>query len=107
MPASPPEASEKPLVERLSPALFWDVDRDAIDETAHSGFIVQRVVERGTLDDWKNLRTAMGLPVVVAAAQKLRSLDPKALAFLCAVGHVSEDSFRCSTSKPFSPKHWI
>lgn len=31
--------------------LFWDINLNELDEKKHSSFIVQRVLERGDLDD--------------------------------------------------------
>ena len=107
MPTPPPEAPAKPLVERLSPALFWDVDRDAVDETAHRRTIIQRVLERGSLNDWRAIRSTYTLPVIVSEAQQMRSLEPTALSFVACLGHVPEESFRSFTSKTTSPKHWV
>ncbi len=92
-----------PFIASLSPYLFWDVDRETIDSEKHRGFIVQRVVERGTIKDWRLLRNQYGLGEIVIAAQGLRTLEPTALAFLSTVGHVPRESFRCSISNPWLP----
>ncbi len=84
-----------PFIASLSPHLFWDVDREQVDPEKHRAYIVQRVTERGSLDDWRRLRGHYGLDTVVKAAQGLRSLEPTALAFLATVGNVPEESFRC------------
>lgn len=99
MPVSPPETPAKSLVDRLSPALFWDVDRSTVDETAHRRSIIQRVLERGSLDDWRAIRSTYSLPVIVSEAQQMRSLEPTARAFVACLGHVPEESFRCCASK--------
>jgi len=95
-----------PFVASLSPHLFWDVDREQVDPEKHRGYIVQRVTERGSMDDWRRLRSHYGLETVVKEAQGLRSLEPTALAFLSTVGHVPEESFRCYSSKPSNLPPW-
>lgn len=90
-----------PFIASLSPALFWDVDRETIDPEKHCQYIVQRVVERGTLEDWRSLRGHYGLDRVVESAQRLRTLEATALSFLSAMGHVPKESFRCFTSTPW------
>lgn len=92
-----------PFIESLSPYLFWDTDREQVDPEKHRSHIVQRVVERGSFEDWKRLRDHYGLDGVVSAAQSLRTLEPTALSFLSTVGNVPKESFRCSTSKPWLP----
>ena len=39
------------------------------------------------------------MPVVVAEAQQMRSLDPVTLAFAACLGNVKEETFRCFASK--------
>ena len=95
-----------PFVASLSPHLFWDVDREQVDPEKHRAYIVQRVTERGSLDDWRRLRGHYGLETVVKAAQGLRSLEPTALAFLSTVGHVPKESFRCYAWTQSHPGLW-
>ena len=87
------------FVHSLSPRLFWDVDSNEIDEQAHCRFIIQRVLERGTLDDIKKTISHYTLPFMIAQAQQIRSLDPVTLAFAACLGNVKEETFRCCTSK--------
>lgn len=91
-----------PFIANLSPELFWDVDRETVDPREHREFVVQRVVERGTIADWRFLRKQYGLDGIVDSAKKLRSLDPASLSFLSSVGHVPKEDFRC-----FTAKHWL
>ncbi len=91
----------------FSKNLFWDVDPASLDAGKHKKYIVARVLESGTIADWRLLCRRFTLPGIVRIAQTLRCMDPKALAFLCVVGHVSRESFRCCTSKPSTATHWI
>ena len=89
-----------PLVARLSPGLFWDTDREKVDPAVHRRAIVQRVLERGSWTDWTAIRDAFTVPVIVSEAQRLRSLEPKALSFISCVGGVAPETFRCSEPNP-------
>ena len=95
--------------ERLdfSENLFWDTDSEVLDYEKHKKFIVQRVLEYGSLADWRLICRFYGINAIIDTAQSLRSLDKKALSFLCAVGNVTVESFRCYTLKQSNPKHWI
>ena len=93
-------------VKGLSEALFWDVNRSEVDDNLHRRFIMQRVLERGSLEDWRRTKERYTLPVIVAEAQKMRSLEPKALAFIACLGDVPEESFRCFASMQSNRKHW-
>ena len=89
----------KHFVHKLSPRLFWDVNPNEIDEKAHCRFIIQRVLERGSLDDIRATISHYTLPFFISQAQQIRSLDPVTLAFAACLGNVKEDTFRCYSSK--------
>ena len=90
----------------FSTALFWDVDPATLDIERHLKYVVARVLEAGTFDDWLLLRHRFTLSGIIDVARQLRSLDPKALAFLSVVGHVPRETFRCFTSRPSALAHW-
>ncbi len=93
-------------INKFSASLFWDVDRGTLDLSAHKKFIVQRVLERGTLDDWRLLKQCYTVDGVVSIAQQLRALEPMALAFIACVGNIAKETFRCYTWKQSHPTHW-
>ena len=86
------------FLKKLSQRLFWDVDPDTINVDSHRRYIIQRVLERGTIEDLKATIAHYTMPTLVAEAQQIRSLDPVTLAFAACLGNVKEDSFRCSSS---------
>ena len=97
--------------ETVSPAdfsrkLFWDVDPSTLDFERHRKYVVARVLEYGTLDDWQLLVRRFTLESIIGVAQTLRTLDPKALSFLATVGHVPRSSFRCYTLSRSVPTPW-
>ena len=91
----------------FSDGLFWDVDPETIDITQHFKYVVGRVLQAGTLQDWQILCRSFPLADIVESARQLRSLEPKALAFISIVGHVPKESFRCSITKQSTKTHWI
>jgi hypothetical protein len=50
--------SKKP-VELLSKHLFWDTPLINVDVEKNKGFIVQRVLEYGLMNDWNLIKTGM------------------------------------------------
>jgi len=40
------------VIKKLSPQLFWDVDSGTIDLQKNAPWLISRVVERGTWEDW-------------------------------------------------------
>ena len=87
------------FVKGLSQRLFWDVDPETIDDRVHCRYVIQRVLERGSLEDIRSTVAHYSMPVMIAEAQQIRSLDPVTLAFAACLGNVKEDTFRCYTSK--------
>ncbi len=90
----------------FSPGLFWDVRSGDLNLREHKRYVIGRVLERGTLEDWTLIRRRWALETIVDVAQSLRSLDIKSVAFLCAIAHVSRDSFRCYTKKSLPQSPW-
>lgn len=87
--------------------LFWDADPAAIDMERHIKYIIGRVLEFGTLSDWRLLCRRYTLSKIVDTAKSLRCLDIKAVAFLSVVGGgIPRELFRCCTKKPLTATHW-
>ena len=87
------------FIHSLSPRLFWDVNIDDIDEKTHCRYIIQRVLERGSLEDLRATISHYTLPFMISQAQQIRALDPVTLAFAACLGNVKEETFRCYSSK--------
>ena len=87
------------FIQSLSQRLFWDVDSKTIDDREHCRYVIQRVLERGSIEDIKATIAHYTMPVMIAEAQQIRSLDPVTLAFAACLGNVKEDTFRCYSSK--------
>ena len=86
------------FVKSLSQRLFWDVDPETIDDRAHCRYIIQRVLERGSVDDIKATIAHYTMPYLISEAQQIRSLDSVTLAFAACLGNVKEGTFRCCST---------
>lgn len=91
----------------FSSGLFWDIDPATLDCEKHIAYIVGRVLEAGTLEDWQRLCSHLSLQGIVQIATKLRSIDKKSLAFLSVVSQIPQEQFRCYTQKPSMITHWV
>jgi hypothetical protein len=56
-------------VSRLSPVLFWDVDPATVRWDEHRRWLLQRVLERGTWEDWPVISDAV-------SSEELSKLGP-------------------------------
>ncbi len=90
----------------FSENLFWDVDSETLNMERHAKYIIARVLELGTLADWRLLCRRFTLPGIVEISKKLRVLDSKALEFLSVVGRTPKKEFRCYTPKQSMPTPW-
>lgn len=99
--------SDREYINSFSDFLFWDVEKDSIDLESNAPFVVSRVLELGRFNDWRLLVSKYGIPRIAEIAQNLRTLDPKALSFICALTSIPKESFRCYTTKPSTQTHWI
>lgn len=62
-------ASTQSLISRMSPHLFWDIDRDQFDAERNSAQLIGRVLECGELSDWCAIRNHYGLDRIAATGQ--------------------------------------
>ena len=94
-------------IKSLSNSLFWDVNRQTIDDEKNRGYVIQRVLERGGLNDVRLTVAHYTLPVVVDEAKHFKSLTPKALAFIACISNTPREEFACYTTKQSSVAPWI
>ena len=95
------------FVKSLSPRLFWDVEPSDIDEQAHCRFIIQRVLERGSLDDIRATISHYTMPFMISQAQQIRALTPVTIAFAACIGNVKEKTFKAKESDRTRVQHAI
>lgn len=98
--------SKEYFISQLSPYLFWDIDLDVFNTEINSQQLIQRVLEYGQLEDWRILCDFYGLDRIVSDCKAMRTLDPKALSFVCAVSGTNKENYRCFIMRPFTQPHW-
>ena len=91
----------------FSPNLFWDADPKDLDLIKHKKYVVQRVLERGTLDDIRHVFATYGFDDVVAISKRLRSLEPKAFSFIVNLSGEPKEAFRCYILRQSQQAPWI
>lgn len=77
-----------------------------LDVQAHARYIIQRVLEYGNLHDWQLTYAFYGLPRIVDECKQMRSLDPKALTFICAITDTQITDYRCYHFRQSYPTLW-
>ncbi len=79
----------------LDKSLFWDVDTGNLDFDIHARFVIERVLGRGSVDDWLMLLNLYGKKRISEEVVYIRSLDPKSLNFLSVSFNIDKEKFRC------------
>lgn len=88
-----------------SKRLFWDIDISTLDSEKHSRFIIERILQRGDLGDWSELKRTYGIKRIKDEAIKIRALDGKTLALLSVILDVPKEQFRCYSQIQSMRKH--
>jgi len=91
----------------LSHVLFWDTDPELIDWEQQANAIIARVLERGTLQDFRAIRKFYGDQKIKEAATTARSLSKKTLSFISAIFSVPLTQFRCYKNTQFPELQWM
>ena len=86
--------------------LFWDIDPNSLDTKKHARFIIQRVIQRGTLEDWNHIKECYGLDLIKREILLMRTLDPKTLNFFSIYFDTSKENFRCFSTQQSTPQHF-
>lgn len=90
----------------LSKSLFWDVNFEEIDSQIHSLFITERVLTRGTLDDFRAVKNYYGIEKLKSIIVEIKNLDERTLSFCSAYFSIPKTNFRCYKFKQSNQTHW-
>ena len=90
----------------LNRALFWDIDYQEIDFEKHARFVIERVLTRGNLQDWKELKRYYGLNKIKDEALNIRYLDKITLNFCHTLFNIQKEKFRCYNTEPSIRQLW-
>jgi hypothetical protein len=73
---------------------------------AYPDYIIPRVLEVGTLDDWRLVQGYYGLSKIAEVCKRVRCMDCISLAFVCALTHTNKEDYRCYHISQSSPTPW-
>lgn len=95
---------QKPVFEKR---IFWDVDFEKLDYDGKANFIIERVFERGDVQDIRNCRRYYGDEKVAEALTKAKWLSLDTISLACAVLGNKLTDYRCYITAQSNPQHWI
>jgi len=85
-------SEQKPL---LAKRLFWDVNFNTLDYQKNSSFIIERVFERGDIEDIRQIRRYYGDSKLSESLLNAKYLDLKTIYLASAVIDRPITDFRC------------
>jgi hypothetical protein len=98
---------EKPPRPYFDARIFWDVDHTKMDYALRASFIIERVFERGDVEDIRWCRRYYGDQRVEEALTKAKWLSLKTIYLAVAVLGNKLTDFRCYITAQSNPQHWI
>ena len=101
------KSSIAPNIDSFSKNLFWDVDQTTFNPTRNKRWLFRRVIEYGTLDDWRIIFKNYGILSIADELKQVRSLEPRALNFIARLSNTPLKDFECYKRRFLSRKHWI
>ena len=90
----------------ISPTAFWDVDFTKIDFEQRGLFVMEKVMNYGTWQDFINLVKFYGKDRFKQDIVKSAYLKRDVLNFLCVVFDLQPEDFTCYTSRQSQTLPW-
>ena len=91
----------KPVFEKR---IFWDVDFENIDYDTKANFVIERVFDRGDVQDIRNCRRYYGDEKVTEALLNAKFLSETSMYLASAVINKPITDFRCYTLRLSNPQ---
>ena len=85
----------------LNNALFWDTDIEKIDWELNADAIIVRVLERGDLNDFREIRRAYGDEAIKKTAMTAKYLSARTLSFASFFFEIPKTDFACFRNRPY------
>lgn len=95
------ENKPKPIFDKR---IFWDVDFEKLDYELRANFVIERVFERGDVDDIRQCRRYYGDAKVTEALLKAKFLPLHTIYFASAIIDKPANEFRCYTLRQLNPE---
>jgi len=90
----------------VRPTLLWEYDLSNFDWQQMRNEVVQRVLERGRMDDFYAILNLYGVEGVKAALREIPYMNDKDMNFACVAFDLRKEELKCYTRKQSMPLHW-
>ena len=91
---------------RIRESLLWEYDLSHFDWQEMQSIVVQRVIERGRMNDFYAMLNLYGMKGVKNAIKQIPYLNPKDLSFVCSVFNLEKEALKCYSKQQSAIQHW-
>ena len=91
---------KKPI---LAKRIFWDTDFNKLDYEKNANSIIERVFDRGDIDDLRQVRRFYGDEKVIEALTSAKYLFDETINFCSGIFDIPKEKFRCYLLKQSNP----
>lgn len=96
---------DKPLPS-LNKRIFWDVNYDTLNYDEKASFVIQRVFERGDVDDVRACRRYYGDEKIRDVLISAKWLSLNTIYLACALFENELTDYKCYNTAQSNPGHW-
>jgi len=89
-----------------SKRLFWDMELSKLHPIKSKRIIIERIVTRGDLPDFKQAIDFYGKSVIIKEITRAGDLDKKTLNWLSLIFEIPLTQFLCYTKRQSNRQHW-
>lgn len=86
--------------------LLWEVDQANFDYFRSRNLVVERVVQRGDMDDWLSILNLYGYEGVREQIKVIPHLNNKDMNFVHFIFDIPLNELKCYTKKRSAKQHW-
>ncbi|MHA4741078.1 DUF6922 domain-containing protein [Dyadobacter sp. MSC1_007] len=90
----------------ISTTAFWDVDFTTIDFEKNDLFVMEKIANYGTWDDFVNIVRFYGVDRFKLRIIESAYLKKDVLNFLCVIFDLDQKDFKCYTRRQSPNQHW-
>ncbi len=87
--------------------IFWDVEFDAIDFDKKAAFVIERVFQRGDVDDIRTCRRYYGDGKIETVLTNAKWMPLAAIYLACALFSNELTDYKCYNTAQSNPTHWM
>ena len=90
---------------KVRDSLLWEYELDNFDYHDMRTVVVQRVVERGRMEDYYAILNLYGINGVREAIKEIPCLNAKDISFVCSVFDLNKEDLKCYIRKQSLYQH--